>query len=427
MALSDLRCRQTRPTTRLQKLSDGGGLQLWIHPTGARWWRLAYRFKSKQKLLALGAFPTVSLADARQARGEAKRLLSKGIDPLQEKKEKQQERLENTFRILAEEYTGRVEQEGRATKTISKTKWLLDFAYPILGDHPIDEIDSPMVLRALRKVEARGRYETACRLRSTIGRVFRYAIATGRGRSDPTTALRGALIRPKATPRPAIIEPKALGALLRAIDAFDGQPGTRAALELMALLFPRPGELRAAQWAEFDLDKGLWTIPAPRMKMRRPHRVPLARQAVAALQRLQQITGENGLLFPSIRTAERPISDGTLNAALCRLGYTKDQMTPHGFRATASTLLNECGKWHPDAIERQLAHIESNDVRRAYARGEHWDERVKMMQWWADHLDALKASLIAVPPPPTPRQAPQADVHAFFGWLNYSSVNSNVA
>jgi len=188
MALSDLRCRQTRPTTRLQKLSDGGGLQLWIHPTGARWWRLAYRFKDKQKLLALGAFPTISLADARQARDEARRLLVKSIDPLQAKKDKQQERLENTFRILAEEYASRIEQEGRATKTISKTKWLLGFAYPILGDHPIDEIDSPLVLKALRKVEARGRYETACRRRSTIGRVFRHAIATGRGQSHPTAA-----------------------------------------------------------------------------------------------------------------------------------------------------------------------------------------------------------------------------------------------
>ncbi|MPZ36425.1 MAG: tyrosine-type recombinase/integrase [Rhodospirillales bacterium] len=427
MALSDLRCRQTRPTTRLQKLSDGGGLQLWIHPTGARWWRLAYRFKGKQKLLALGAFPTISLADARQARDEARRLLAKSIDPLQAKKDKQQERLENTFRILAEEYASRIEQEGRATKTISKTKWLLGFAYPILGDHPIDEIDSPLVLKALRKVEARGRYETACRLRSMISRVFRYAIATGRGRSDPTTALQGALIRPKVTPRPAITEPKALGALLRAIDAFDGQPGTRVALELMALLFPRPGELRAAQWTEFDLDKGLWMIPGPRMKMRRPHRVPLARQAVAVLQRLRQITGENGPLFPSIRTAERPISDGTLNAALRRLGYTKDQMTPHGFRATASTLLNECGKWHPDAIERQLAHVENNDVRRAYARGEHWDERVKMMQWWANQLDALKNASPTALPPPDPRIVLQMDARAVFGWWNFSSTSSNIA
>lgn len=413
MALSDLRCRQTRPTASLQKLSDGGGLQLWILATGARWWRLAYRFKGKQKLLAIGVYPTVSLAQAREARDEAKRLLAKGIDPLQDKKEKQQERVENTFRILAEEYIDRIEREGRATKTLSKTKWLLDFAYPILGDHSIDEIDAPTVLKALRKVEARGRYESARRLRSTIGRVFRYAIATGRGRSDPTAALRDALIRPKVSPRAALTEPKAVGALLRAVDAFDGQPGTRVALQLMALLFPRPGELRAAQWTEFDLDQALWMIPAPRMKMRRPHRVPLAKQAVAILQRLRQIAGEDGLLFPGIRTAERPISDGTLNAALRRLGYTKDQMTPHGFRATASTLLNEAGKWHPDAIERQLAHVENNDIRRAYARGEHWDERVKMMQWWADYLDALKASAITMPI--SPRQVLQPDAHAFLG------------
>jgi integrase len=272
-----------------------------------------------------------------------------------------------------------------------------------------------MVLKALRQVEARGRYETACRLRSTMGRVFRYAIATGRGQSDPTTALQGALIRPKVMPRPAITEPAALGALLRAIDDFDGQPGTRIALQLMALFFPRPGELRAAQWIEFDLDKALWTIPAPRTKMRRPHRVPLASQAIAALQGLRQITGGDGLLFPGIRTAERPISDGTLNAALRRLGYTKTQATPHGFRATASTLLNECGKWHPDAIERQLAHIENNDVRRAYARGEHWDERVKMMQWWADYLDSLRRSLPRVTSP-APRYVPSATLGHY--WLN---------
>jgi len=415
MALSDVRCRQTRPSTKLQKLSDGGGLQLWIHPTGARWWRLAYRFQGKQKLMALGVYPTVSLADARQARGQAKQQLLKGVDPLQAKKEKQDERPANTFRILAEECIDRIEKEGRADETISKTKWLLDFAYPVLGDHPIDEIGSPMVLKVLRKVEARGRYETACRLRSTIGRVFRHAIATGRGQSDPTTALQGALIRPKVVHRPAITEPAGFGALLRAIDAFDGQPGTRVALRLMALLFPRPGELRAAQWPEFELDKAVWTIPAPRTKMRRPHRVPLPRQAIAVLQGLRQIIGGEGLLFPSIRTADRPISDGTLNAALRRLGYTKSQMTPHGFRATASTLLNESGKWHPDAIERQLAHVENNDVRRAYARGEHWDERVKMMQWWADYLDALKSSSSAVTTL-APRYAPNATLGHY--WLN---------
>jgi integrase len=393
MALSDAKCRQVRPIAKLQKFSDGGGLQLWLQPTGARWWRLAYRFGGKQKLLALGVYPTISLADARRARDEAKRLLASGIDPSQAKKQRREERLGDTFRGIAEEFVARLEKEGRAEATISKTKWLLDFAYPIFGDRSITDIDASTVLKALRQVEARGRHESARRLRSTIGSVFRYAIATARAQSDPTTALRDAIIRPRVNPRAAVTEPKALGALLRAIDGFDGQPSTRAALQLMALLFPRPGELRAAAWAEVDLDKAVWSIPAGRMKMRRPHRVPLPTQAIAILIRLREMSSDGALLFPSIRMSERPISDGTLNAALRRLGYSREEVTPHGFRATASTLLNESGKWHADAIERQLAHVESDDVRRAYARGEHWDERVEMMQWWADHLDELKRAI----------------------------------
>ncbi|TIT68230.1 MAG: integrase, partial [Mesorhizobium sp.] len=247
------------------------------------------------------------------------------------------------------------------------------------------------ILTALRSVEARGRYESARRLRSTVGSVLRYAIATARAEADPTIALRGALISPTVTSRAAITDPKALGGLLRAIDTFDGQATTRAALKLMALLFPRPGELRASGWDEFDFESSVWTIPEGRMKMRRPHRVSLSRQAVSVLTSLKEISGGGSLLFPSVRSVSRPISDNTLNAALRRMGIGKEEATAHGFRATASTLLNECGKWHPDAIERQLAHIENNDVRRAYARAEHWEERVKMMQWWADYLDELES------------------------------------
>lgn len=391
MALSDVKCRNARPGPKLRKLSDGGGLQLWVQPTGGRLWRLAYRFGGKQKLLALGAYPIISLADARQARDEAKRLLASGVDPAQEKKEKKARVASDNFRSIAEEYIGKLEKEGRAETTLAKINWLLSFAYPIIGDRPIREIDAPAILKVLRTVEARGRYESARRLRSTIGAVFRYAVATVRAETDPTSVLRDALIRPTVTPRAAITDPKALGGLLRAIDTFDGQPGTRAALKLMALLFPRPGELRCAEWDEFGFDKAIWTIPGTRTKMRRPHRVPLSRQAIAILEELREISGDGALLFPSVRTAARPISDNTLNAALRRLGYSKDEVTAHGFRATASSLLNECGKWHPDAIERQLAHVENNDVRRAYARGEHWDERVRMMQWWADYLDKLRA------------------------------------
>lgn len=392
MPLSDAKCRQVRQTNKLQKLSDGGGLQLWVPPTGSRLWRLAYRFEGKQKLLALGAYPAISLADARGARDEAKRLLTQGVDPLQARREaKQVMVLDDTFRILAEEYVARIEKEGRADATIVKIKWLLGFAYPTLGGLSIKKIDSPAILKVLRQVEARGRYETARRLRSTIGTVFRYAIATAQAESDPTIALRDALIRPKVTSRAAITDAKGFGALLRAIDSFDGQPVTQIALELMALLFPRPGELRMAMRSEFDLERAIWTVPAARMKMRRPHRVPLSEQAVTIVNRLYEIADGADLLFPSVRSADRAISDGTLNAALRRLGYSKNEVRAHGFRATASSLLNESRKWHPDAIERQLAHIENNDVRRAYDRSEHWEERVQMMQWWADYLEELRA------------------------------------
>ncbi|MFB9984292.1 tyrosine-type recombinase/integrase [Mesorhizobium kowhaii] len=392
MALSDVKCRNTRPASNLQKLSDGGGLQLWVQPSGTRLWRLAYRFDGKQKLLSLGSYPVISLADARQARDEAKRLLKAGADPTQERRFRKASSPKDTFRSIADEYVDKLKKEGRADRTISKVKWLLDFAYPTIGDKSIREIDASTILTALRRVEVRGRYESARRLRSTIGSVFRYAIATARAEADPTFALRGALISPTVTPRAAVTDPKALGGLLRAIETFDGQPTTRAALKLMALLFPRPGELRASEWVEFDFENSVWIIPEARMKMRRPHRVPLSRQAVTILTDLTKISGNGTLLFPSVRSASRPISDNTLNAALRRLGYSKREATAHGFRATASTLLNECGKWHPDAIERQLAHIENNNVRRAYARAEHWEERVRMLQWWADYLDEIESA-----------------------------------
>jgi integrase len=391
--LTDAKCRSAQSGGRLQKLSDGGGLQLWVQPKGGNLWRFAYRFGGKQKLLAFGVYPSVSMARARQLREDARRLLADdGHDPATEKR-RQAEALANapTFRAIAEEYVAKLRREGRSAATITKIDWLLTFANAAFGDKPIRQIAAPSILKVLQSLEARERYESARRLRSTVGSVFRYAIATARAEADPTYALRGALTQVKATPRAAITDAEKFGALLRAVDSFDGQPGTRIALQLLALLFPRPGELRLAQWTEFDLERAVWAIPASRMKMRRAHRVPLPRQAMALLTVLRTIApGE--LLFPSVRSPSRPISDGTLNAALRRLGYANDEVTGHGFRATASSLLNESGRWHPDAIERQLAHIEGNAVRAAYARGEHWDERTKMMQWWADHLDQLRTS-----------------------------------
>jgi integrase len=394
MPLTDLECRKAKAAPKLTKLSDMGGLQLWVYPTGSKLWRFAYRFGGKQKSLALGRYPATTLLQARMARDEAKVLLDEGSDPSHVKRLAKLEREfpGDSFDIVAKEYLAKLRREGRADATMTKLEWLLDFALPVLGPISVSAIRPIEVLAVLRTVEKRGRYDTALRLRSTIGAVCRYAIATARAEADPTVSLHGALTAPTVKSRAAITDPKAVGALMRAIDGFSGQHTTQAALKIMALLFPRPGELRAAQWSEFDLEGAVWTIPAARTKMRREHRVPLSRQALSILYDLQSITGAGPLVFPGIRTVRRPISENTMNAALRRLGYSQDEATAHGFRATASTLLNESGLWSADAIERQLAHVESNDVRRAYARGEHWDERVRMMTWWADYLDQLKSA-----------------------------------
>lgn len=393
MPLSDLAIRNAKPQEKPFKLTDGGGLYLLVNPTGSRLWRWKYRFLGKEKILAIGAYPTISLAKARDARDAARGLLAEGIDPSSHKRDARREAAlvaANTFAVLADEYLDKMRREGKAKTTIGKVEWLLGLARGDLGARPMTEIRAPDVLAVLQRVEAKGKHETAVRLRATIGAVFRYAVATARAETDPTQALHGALVRPQVKHRAAVTDEKELGALLRAIDDFDGQATTKAALRLLAILFPRPGELRLAEWSEFDLAKAIWTIPAARAKMRREHRMPLPRQAVAELEALRPITGNGRLVFPCVRSVLRPISENTLNAALRRLGYTKDEATSHGFRATASTLLNECGKWNPDAIERQLAHVDKNAVRRAYARGEHWEERVEMMRWWADHLDTLR-------------------------------------
>jgi integrase len=393
MPLSAVAVRNAKPREKPYKLSDDRGLFLLVTPKGQRYWRYKYRYDGKEKILAFGVYPDVSLADAREKRDAARKVVAAGEDPAANKKraeaEKRARSLE-TFSIVADEWLERLEKEGRSASTLSKLRWLTDFARPALGDRPIAEITAPELLEVLRKVEARGRYETANRLRSTFGTIFRYAIATGRAQRDVAYDLRGALITPKVSHRSAITDPKEIGALLRAIEGHEGQPAVRHGLRLLPHVFVRPGELRLAQWQEFDLETRRWTIPADRTKMRRQHRVPLSSQALGILRELEAITGDGKLLFPSILSAERAISDNTMNAALRRLGYDKSQMTAHGFRAMASTLLNETGKWHPDAIERQLAHVEGNDVRRAYARGEHWEERVRMMQFWSDYLDQLR-------------------------------------
>lgn len=394
MGLSDTSVRNAKPVAdKTIKLSDGEGLQLWVRPSGAKTWALAYRFGGQQKKLTIGRYPAVGLREARRQKDEAKAFLAQGIDPGTRQlliRQEQEAIRANTFESIADEVVAKKRREGKSERTLVKIKWLLDFAKAALAKRPVREITAPEVLAVLRPIEANGRLETAQRLRAVIGEVMRYAVATGKAERDPTGDLRGALSSPKSTPRPAIIEPKPFGGLLRAIDGHDGMIEVRAALQLLALTFLRPGELRLARWEEFDFINKVWSVPGPRMKMRRPHKVPLAPQALAIIEELRHLNGNGELLFPGARNPFIPISDNALNASIRRLGYTKDQMTAHGFRASASSMLNESGLWNPDAIEAQLAHVDNNSVRRAYHRAEYWDERVRMMSWWADRCDEMR-------------------------------------
>jgi len=393
MPLTDTTIRNLKPRDKPYKVSDFEGLFLLVKPTGSRLWHQKYRIDGKEKLLAIGSYPEVSLAQARLARDAARALLASGKDPSevkQERKREEKERRGLTFESQAKAYIDKTAKEGRADTTLSKTEWLLGKAIADFGTKPMSEITSPMVLRCLRKTEAKGNYETAKRLRAKVSAVFRYAVANGTATTDPTYALKDALIRPTAKPRAAIIDVNALGDLMRAIDGFHGQAVTRIALQLLALLVPRPGELRKARWSEFDFEGAIWSIPAERMKMRRAHRVPLPKQALRFLHELKALTGSTEFVLPSLVSSTRIMSENTLNTALRRMGFGADEMTSHGFRATFSTLANESGLWNPDAIERALAHVESNDVRRAYARGEHWEERIKLADWWASFLDQVR-------------------------------------
>ena len=394
MPLTDAKLRNLKPKKKPYKVSDSEGLYAEVTPSGSRLWRLKYRFDGREKRLSFGAYPAVSLADARKARDAAKGWLAKGLDPAVVKRADalaRKESADHTFAKVADTYLDKIKREGRASATLAKNTWLLNMAKADFGDVAITEITAPTILSSLRKIEAKGHYETAQRLRSRISAVFRYAVASGVAESDPAQTLSDALVRHKPKSRAAITGKPALGALLRAIDGFEGQVTTRIALKLQALLAQRPGELRHAEWTEIDFANAVWTIPADRMKMRRPHNVPLPKQALMLLDDLRRINGNGRFLFPSLRSFHRPMSENTLNAALRRLGYSGDEMTAHGFRATFSTLANESNLWHPDAIERALAHVESNQVRKAYDRGAHWEERVKLADWWAGFLDDVRA------------------------------------
>lgn len=393
MPLTDLAIRGFKPAEKPYKKSDGGGLQLRVMPSGSKLWVLMYRnTKGIQRKLSFGAYPTVTLEKARAKRSEAKTLLADGIDPFDHEKAAKAHKLDSeahTFASVAAELLAKKKREGKASNTIGKREWLYSLAGDAFGRRPIAEITPPEVLKVLQAVESTGRLETARRMRSSIGEVFRFAVATGRATNDPTFALRGALAKPQVKHRAAILEPARFGELLRAIDGFRGQPETVAALKLMALVYQRPGELRKAEWREFDLAKAVWNIPASRMKMRRDQRVPLARQAVAILRELHTVTGRGDMVFPGIVSVRKPISENTLNIALRRMGFGADEMTSHGFRATAATILNESGLFSADAIEISQSRKDKNAVRAIYSRSDFFEERQRMAQWWADYLDQL--------------------------------------
>jgi len=393
--LSDTRVRAARPREKAYKLYDERGLFLFVTPTGGRLWRFKYRVRDREKLISLGAYPDVGLKRAREKRDEARKLLADGIDPSAERQERRTGLLE-TFEGVAEEWL-ELQNKSLAAETISILGARLKSAlYPYLGSRPVTAITAQELLGALRRIEARGRHETAHRVRALAGRVLRYAVATGRAQHDVAADLKDALAPVKSRNFASVIDPVRVGELMRAIGGYTGHHVTALALKLAPLVFVRPGEVRAAEWSEFDLPNAEWRIAGARMKMGEPHIVPLARQALAILRELEPLARGARYLFPSLRTRDRPMSDNTINAALRRLGYSSEEQTGHGFRTMASTLLNEQG-FPPDVIELQLAHSERNKVRAAYNKAQRLPERRKMMQAWADYLGGLREGANVVP------------------------------
>lgn len=390
--LTVVQIRSLKPAERPYKVADSDGLYLLVQPSGALLWRFRYRCCGIERKLSLGRFPDVSLAQARKKRDEGKAELEDGIDPVEEKRQRRiaaELAAQTTFGLVAEEYIQKMEREGKSPATLKKARWFLELLAGI-ASRPIALVTPHELLDVLKRVERRGHHETALRLRSFAGRVFRYGFATLRTERNPADILRGALTVPRVKHHAAIVEPVKVGELLRAIDNYQGRPETLLALRIAPHVFLRPGELRQAKWSEIDFADKVWRLPADRMKMKQPHALPLSRQVLYLLQDLRPLARESEFLFPALHTMKRPLSDNTLNVALRRLGVAHDEMTSHGFRAMASTLLNESGLWHPDAIERALAHGEKDRVRAAYHRGAHWEERVRMAHWWSDYLDQLR-------------------------------------
>jgi len=393
MKLTDLKCRKAVATDSPIKLADGAGLYLQVYPNGRKLWRLAYRYGGKQRTIAFGPYPHITLLKARKEREAVKDLLREGKDPIAERRAvaAAEEALEeSTFGAFADLYLKRLSLAGRSEATVTKARWIVKDLAADLQKQQARDITARDVLQVLRAVEAKGNRETANRMRGMLSAVFRLAVIEGAADSDPTVALKGALLPPQTRHRPAITEPKAFGGLLRAIDGYEGLKTVKLALQILSLTFPRPGELRLAEWSEVDIEGRLWTIPATRAKMRREHKIPLSRQAVNKFKDLHEISGKRTLCFPSPRSADKPLSDNALNAALRTMGIDGNTHVAHGFRSSASSMLNEHSSYAPDVIERALAHGDPDKIRRAYNRADYWAERERMMQWWADYLDKLK-------------------------------------
>lgn len=404
MALTDTALRKAKASDSPHKMADGGGLYLLLKPNGAKWWRWDYRrpVTAKRNTLSLGTYPDVGLAIARQRRDEARKLLAQGVDPGEHRKAERsagEERASNSFEVVAREWLAK--QSWVPGYLIKVVAWMENDVFPYIGAKPIAELSAPEFLKVARRIEERGAVESAHRILQNCGAVMRYAIATGRAERNPVADLKGALAQPPKRHFAAIVDPKQIGALLHAIDGYTGTPAVRAALRLAPLVFVRPGELRQAEWSEFNLEAtdsaglpaAVWNIPASRMKMRQPHLVPLAPQAVAILQELQPLTGRGRYVFPSGRSPRRPMSNNAVNAALRRMGFDSDTMTGHGFRAMARTVLDEVLGFRPDSIEHQLAHAVRDPNGRAYNRTALLAERRKMMASWADYLNRLKSEV----------------------------------
>lgn len=400
MAISDIKARTAKAKDKPYKLSDGDGLFLLVTPNGGKWWRFKYRFGGKEKLLSLGTYPEVSLADAREKREAARKQVAAGIDPGEVRKAQKAATVagcENSFEVVAREWHGKFEKTWSKVHADTIMDRLTKEIFPWLGHRPIDEIKAPELLKTFRRMESRGALDTAHRVRNHCSNVFRYAIATGRAERDPAADLRGALPPVKFGHMAAPTDPKDVAPLLRAIDGFEGSFVVKCAMQLAPMLFVRPGELRAAEWSEIDLDTAEWNIPAERMKMKVAHLVPLSRQAVEILKALHPLTGNSKYVFPCHRSPLRCMSENAVNAGLRRLGFEKSEITGHGFRAMARTILDEVLQVRPDFIEHQLAHAVKDPNGRAYNRTAHLAERRKMMQTWADYLDGLRTGATVIP------------------------------